>query len=124
MTSRNLLTAAVICAATAWPLSAVLAQNTTTPNQTGAAAPSAAGTEGNPAIRTSASAAQAPAKGANSFTQGQAATRIAGHGFQDVSNLHKDANGVWRGQAKQNGQQVAVWLDFKGNVGTGGSTSD
>jgi hypothetical protein len=29
----------------------------------------------------------------------------------------KDGDGVWRGMGKKDGQQVSVWLDYKGNVG-------
>jgi len=33
-----------------------------------------------------------------------------------VSGLQKDANGVWRGKADQNGKSVNVSIDFQGNV--------
>jgi hypothetical protein len=33
-----------------------------------------------------------------------------------VSGLAKDDNGVWRGKAMKNGQQVDVSLDYQGNV--------
>lgn len=71
----------------------------------------------NQAVATTGANAAQPAHGANSFTQGQARSRIASNGFSKVSNLHKDNNGVWRGQAQKNGQKVGVWLDYKGNVG-------
>lgn len=58
----------------------------------------------------------APVSGANSFTEGQAKSRIESNGFSDVSNLQKDASGVWRGTAKRNGKAVNVSLDFQGNV--------
>jgi hypothetical protein len=58
-----------------------------------------------------------PAKGANSFTQSQAVSRIAEAGFRDVNGLKKDSDGVWRGVATRNGQQVSVWLDYTGKVG-------
>lgn len=41
----------------------------------------------------------APVPGANSFTEGQAKSRIEGAGYSDVSGLTKDANGVWIGKA-------------------------
>lgn len=58
----------------------------------------------------------APVAGANSFTEGQAKSRIEEKGFKDVSALKKDANGVWRGKAKQNGKTTNVSVDFQGNV--------
>lgn len=58
----------------------------------------------------------APVAGANSFTEGQAKSRIEDTGFKNVSGLTKDANGVWRGKADQNGKAVNVSVDFQGNV--------
>jgi hypothetical protein len=58
----------------------------------------------------------APVAGANSFTEGQAKSRIEDKGFKNVSGLKKDANGVWRGKADQNGKAVTVSVDFQGNV--------
>lgn len=58
----------------------------------------------------------APAAGANSFTEGQAKSRIEAKGFTAVSGLKKDDAGVWRGQAQQSGKPVAVSVDFQGNV--------
>ena len=58
----------------------------------------------------------APVAGANSFTEGQAKSRIEDKGFKNISGLTKDANGVWRGKADQNGKAVNVSIDFQGNV--------
>lgn len=58
----------------------------------------------------------APVAGANSFTKGQAKSRIEAKGFTGVSDLKKDDAGVWRGQAQQAGKSVAVSVDFQGNV--------
>jgi hypothetical protein len=58
----------------------------------------------------------APVPGANSFTEGQAKSRIEGAGYSDVSGLKKDANGVWTGSAKKGGSSVTVKVDFQGNV--------
>jgi putative membrane protein len=58
----------------------------------------------------------APVPGANSFTEGQAKSRIEGAGYTDVSALKKDTNGVWTGSAKKGGQSVTVKVDFQGNV--------
>ncbi len=77
----------------------------------------AAGGNGNQAVATTSANASRPAHGANSFSRGQARARIANHGFQNVSDLRKDSNGVWHGKAMKDGQQVSVWLDYKGNVG-------
>ena len=54
--------------------------------------------------------------GANSFTEGQARSRMEAAGFQNIQNLRKDEQGIWRGQAQRNGQSVAVGVDYKGNV--------
>jgi hypothetical protein len=58
----------------------------------------------------------APVEGANSFTEGQARSRIEKAGYTNVSGLAKDAKGVWRGTASKGGKQVRVSLDFQGNV--------
>jgi len=54
--------------------------------------------------------------GSNSFTEGQVRSRLEEAGFQNVSDLRKDDQGIWRGRAMRNGQSVAVGFDFKGNV--------
>ena len=58
----------------------------------------------------------APITGANSFTEGQAKSRIESNGFSNVTELRKDDQGVWRGKATKDGRTVAVSLDFQGNV--------
>jgi hypothetical protein len=58
----------------------------------------------------------APVAGANSFTEGQAKSRIESHGFSSVGQLKKDRDGVWRGTATQSGKSVKVGVDFQGNV--------
>ena len=58
----------------------------------------------------------APVAGANSFTEGQAKSRIEDKGFTSVSGLAKDNAGVWRGKAMQSGKSVNVSIDFQGNV--------
>ena len=58
----------------------------------------------------------APAAGANSFTEGQAKSRIESNGFANVSDLRKDDQGVWRGKAMKDGKSVSVSLDFQGNI--------
>jgi len=56
--------------------------------------------------------------GANSFTEGQARSRIEAQGFKNVSELRKDEQGIWRGKAMRDGTSTNVMLDFKGNVST------
>jgi hypothetical protein len=72
----------------------------------------------NPAINTPNSPPNpgAPAAGANSFTEGQAKSRIENNGYTNVSGLAKDNSGVWRGKASKDGKTVDVSVDFQGNV--------
>jgi len=79
--------------------------------------PPAAEGPSNPAIRTEEgnNAAQ-PVAGANSFTEGEAKSRIEARGFANVTELNKDDQGVWRGKAMRDGMSVDVALDFQGNV--------
>ena len=58
----------------------------------------------------------APVAGANSFTEGQAKSRIEARGFTNIAGLAKDSDGVWRGTATQGGKSVKVIVDFQGNV--------
>jgi opacity protein-like surface antigen len=72
---------------------------------------------GNNAINsTGANNPGAPVQGRNSFTEGQAKSRIESNGFSNVSNLKKDDSGVWRGKATKEGKSVDVSLDFQGNI--------
>lgn len=57
-----------------------------------------------------------PVAGRNSFTEGEAQSRIENKGFTNVTDLKKDDNGVWQGKATKDGRQVAVSLDYQGNV--------
>lgn len=59
---------------------------------------------------------QPPVPGANSFTETQARERIEKAGYSGVTGLTKDNQGFWKGQASKDGKQVAVVLDFRGNV--------
>ena len=58
----------------------------------------------------------APVAGANSFTEGQAKSKIEDAGYSNVTSLKKDDNGVWRGKASKGGASTNVSLDFQGNV--------
>jgi hypothetical protein len=77
----------------------------------------AAGGNDNQAVATNRTDANTPARGANSFTAGEARSRIEARGFANITGLHLDQDGVWRGQATKDGRTAAVWLDYKGNIG-------
>jgi hypothetical protein len=71
----------------------------------------------NPAVRTTdGNTAAAPVAGANSFTEGEAKSRIEARGFTNVTDLMKDDQGIWRGKAQREGRNVSVALDYQGNV--------
>ena len=71
----------------------------------------------NQAVTTTAANAPQPAKGANSFSAGEARRRIESEGYTTVADLKKDGDGIWRGHGMKNGASVGVWLDYKGNIG-------
>lgn len=77
----------------------------------------------NPAIATDEAVAErqadAPATGANSFTEDQARGRLAEQGYTDPIQLTRSEDGTWRGTATRNGQSVNVTLDYQGNITTG-----
>ena len=77
----------------------------------------AASGNSNQTVATTNANAPTPARGANSFTEGEARSKIESNGYSNVSGLTKDDNGVWRGNAQKGSQQAQVWLDYKGNVG-------
>ena len=55
-------------------------------------------------------------KGANSFTEGETRSRLAGAGLSDISGLHKDDQGIWRGKGMRDGKPVEIGFDYKGNI--------
>ena len=57
-----------------------------------------------------------PVAGANSFTEGQAKSKIEDAGYTNVTSLKKDDSGVWRGKASKGGSMTDVSVDFQGNV--------
>ncbi len=57
-----------------------------------------------------------PVAGANSFTEGQARSRMEDAGFTGISDLQKDDQGIWRGRGTRGGQPVSVMLDYQGTV--------
>ena len=71
-----------------------------------------------PAVSPSTNNPAAPVPGANSFTEGQAKSKIESQGYTNVSSLKKDDNGIWTGSATKGGNKVNVRLDFQGNVTT------
>jgi putative membrane protein len=73
-------------------------------------------TTGETETSTNAAGSAAPVAGANSFTEGQAKSRIQDAGYSEVSGLAKDDNGIWRAQAKKDGKNMPVALDYQGNV--------
>jgi hypothetical protein len=80
-------------------------------------APAATNDGKTPAVATPGSNnATAPVEGANSFTEGQAKSKIEEAGYTNVTSLKKDDNGVWRGKASKGGASSNVSLDFQGNV--------
>src|SRR3954463_4244107 len=58
----------------------------------------------------------APVAGRNSFTEGQAKSKIVEAGYTNVTELKKDDAGVWRGKARKGGSAASVSVDFQGNV--------
>ncbi|MDB5559332.1 MAG: hypothetical protein JWQ36_2266 [Enterovirga sp.] len=131
----------VLAAAAAALLAGPVLAQTTAPNTTapGAPARTAPGTaapgtaspgtgsptgSSNPAVSTGNPsgqqqqfvAASALEKGANSFTEGQAKSRLEEAGLKNVTDLKKDDQGVWRGKAMRNGKSVTVGFDYKGNI--------
>ncbi len=144
MKTTSLVLAATLFAGTA------LAQNTTTPTRPILGAPgatsnapipgvnsstgvtpgtgladrntgtAAASGDRNQAVTTTTANAPQPARGSNSFTQGEVRRRLESAGFQNVNNLRKDDGGVWRGTGTKDGQLAQVWLDYKGNTGQDG----
>ena len=79
--------------------------------------PPAADRPNNNAVNSSAqNNSDKPVTGANSFTEGQAKSKIEQAGYSNVTGLKKDDNGVRRGKASKGGTSTNVSLDFQGNV--------
>ena len=90
----------------------------TTSDRSGATAvgPSTEGGQSAVRIDDGTRTASTPQPGANSFTEGQARSRIEAAGFSDVTELQKDDQGIWRGRGMREGRQMGVALDFTGAV--------
>lgn len=55
--------------------------------------------------------------GAAELDEDQAKLRIEAKGYLNVSELHKDNHGIWRGKGTmKDGRSVAVILDLEGNI--------
>ncbi|HEY5794857.1 MAG TPA: PepSY domain-containing protein [Bosea sp. (in: a-proteobacteria)] len=94
---KKLIIASLIASATSY---GALAQTSTT----------------SPAPAPAPADANAPLPGANSFTEGQAKSRLEANGYTNVTGLKKDENGVWKGMATNAGAQVNVSVDYRGNI--------
>jgi len=70
----------------------------------------------NPSGTANIVAASALERGSNSFTEGQAKSRLEGAGLTNVTDLKKDDDGIWRGKAMRDGKSVTVGFDYKGNI--------
>src|SRR3954449_8612399 len=86
--------------------------------QSGSQSPPAQQGPQNSAINSSDKQVNAPVQGRNSFTEGEAKSKIEKAGFANVSGLKKDDSGIWRGKAMKDGKSVDVSLDYQGNVVT------
>jgi hypothetical protein len=78
--------------------------------------PAQSGPNNNAVNTTGQNNSDAPVAGRNSFTEGQAKSKIEDAGYANVTELKKDDNGVWRGHASKGGAATAVSVDFQGNV--------
>lgn len=101
-------------------LATAAAAQTTTQPQSSTAAPSGDAGSSNPAVtvkpKGSPESTGSLEPGANSFTEGQARSRIEAQGFTNVTDLRKDDQGIWRGKAMRSGASVGVAIDYRGNV--------
>ena len=121
---RSMIIAGIVAIAFAGSTVAQPASNPATTNVPAASAttapvanPPATDEPSNPAIKTTeGNNSNSPVAGANSFTEGQAKSRIESMGYSNISALIKDEDGVWRGKAEKDGKLVDVSLDFQGNV--------
>lgn len=62
--------------------------------------------------------------GANSFTEGQARSRLEEAGFTNLQDLRKDDAGFWRGRASRGGTATEVVMDFRGRIAAGPGVSN
>ena len=86
-------------------------QSATAPSNSTSTAPSAVSTS-----NADSKTAAAPVPGANSFTEGEARSRLESHGYSNVTGLTKDDQSIWRGKAMKDGKSVDIALDYQGNI--------
>jgi hypothetical protein len=58
----------------------------------------------------------APLKGADGLSEGDAKDRALVAGYSAISSLVKDGDGTWRGSAMKDGKSTKIAIDDKGNV--------
>lgn len=118
---RTILAVIAASALLATPLAAQTAPSGGTTSPTGSSNPAVrsggnAPSDVNASGRAQFVAASALEKGANSFTEGQVKSRLEGAGLTNVTDLKKDADGIWHGKAMRDGKSVTVGFDYKGNI--------
>jgi len=109
---QTVLAAALLLGSAGFAMAQSTAPSTTTGTQT---APYR-GTSANPNPNATGAGNAALEPGANSFTEGQARSRIEDRGYTNVDQLHKDQNSIWQAEATKDGRRVRVGVDFRGNV--------
>ena len=57
--------------------------------------------------------------GSNSYTEGQARSRMEANGFTAINNLRKDDNGFWRATATHGSSFGDLAMDFQGRIAHG-----
>ncbi|MCW8088104.1 hypothetical protein [Sabulicella glaciei] len=57
--------------------------------------------------------------GSNSFTEGQARSRMEDVGITNVGELRRDDRGFWVGRGTHGGSQTDVAMDFRGRIAVG-----
>jgi hypothetical protein len=71
----------------------------------------------NPAVKsTEQNNSSVPVAGANSFTMGEAKSKLEASGYTHVHKLRKGSDGVWRATAMKDGHTGTVSVDYQGNV--------
>lgn len=86
-----------------------------TPSQTAPQPPSAIKLE-NPELGKKSDEPSGLVPGANSFAEGQAKALIESKGYDNVSALVNDSQGIWHGTATKGQAKVHVSVDYKGHV--------
>ena len=110
---RNTLRTLIAISAAAFFIGSAAIAQTTSPTPSTTMPPASPGTasptgSSNPAVNPPGNAMVAPSaleRGANSFTEGQARSRLEGAGLSNVTDLTKDDQGIWRGKAMQAWQE-------------------